>query len=159
MTYNFYSLIILNVKKKKKTIHLTDCVFFRITRLPVKTPFIHYSPIHCRTQIEAQLGRGKKWNFWELNYSLFPIQFRRAWNIYSQASKTVNHSTPLLDCRSEPFCRDWKTLSHAPLLVGLDSKSLHLLYRTFFFRPPISLLNLMEVQCLGRFQSGKPEDI
>lgn len=134
----FYSLIIPKIKDK--LIHLTDWFFFSwITRLPVKIPFIHYSPIHCRTQIEAQLGRGsKKWNFWELNYSLFPIQFRRAWNIYSQASKTVNHRTlppsPFLivDGRSSSL-ESGKTLSHAPLLVGLDSKSLHLLHGTIFF--------------------------
>lgn len=122
--------------------HLTDWFLFPwITRLPVKIPVIHYFSIHRRTQIEAQLKSGggvKKWNFWELNYSLFPIQFRRAWNIYSQASKTVNHRTSppapflIVDGKS-PSLESGKTLSHAPLLVGLDSKSLHLLHGTIFF--------------------------
>lgn len=107
--------------------------FFRITRLPVKTPFIHYSPIHCRTQIEAQLGRGKKWNFWELNYSLFPIQFRRAWNIYSQASKTVNHSTPLLDCRCEPFCSEWKNPLTRPAFSRIGFKITAFTVQDHFF--------------------------
>ena len=94
--------------------------------MPVKTSFIHYSPVH----LNWGTVRAEKWNFLRTSDSLFPIQFSRACNIYSQASETVNHRSPLLDCRWERFSRERKTLSHAPLLAGLDSKSLLLQYRT-----------------------------